>query len=264
MSPRVNLSFDGSVAELRFVRPEAGNAIDPVWVAEFRDAVATCAESAEVRAVLITADGRAFTVGGDLKHFSGRLTDLDVALEEMVPVYHEALAQLARLTAPVVAAIQGPVAGGGLGVAFCSDIVLAAPEARFVCGFSKLGLSGDGGGSWWLPRLVGPKRAAAMMFENRELSADEAVELGIVTRVVAADRLEPEARAVAQRLADGPAVAFANMRRLLRESPGATLEQQLAAERTAMADCGRTADAREGVSAFVARPEPKFGPPDAG
>jgi 2-(1,2-epoxy-1,2-dihydrophenyl)acetyl-CoA isomerase len=137
--------------------------------------------------------------------------------------------------------------------------VLASPTARFVCGFSRLGLSGDGGGSWWLPRLVGPRRAAEMMFENRELSAEEAAQAGIVTRLVPAEQLEAQARAVAQRIAAGPAVAFGQMRRLLRESGGATLDQQLAAETEAMIACGETADAREGVTAFLERREPRFG-----
>jgi 2-(1,2-epoxy-1,2-dihydrophenyl)acetyl-CoA isomerase len=256
---RVELSIDGAVAHLRFVRPKQGNAIDPAWVSEFHGAVFAVAENADLRAVLISAQGRAFTVGGDLEHFANRRDDLDVALREMVPAFHEALGQLARLPTPVVAAIQGPVAGGGLGIVFCADIVLAAPAARFVCGFSRLGLSGDGGGSWWLPRLVGPRRAAEMMFENRELTAEEAVQAGIATRVVPAGELDAQARAAAQRIAAGPAVAFAQMRRLLRESYGATLDQQLAQEIRAMSACGQTADAREGVTAFLERREPRFG-----
>ncbi|HWE33297.1 MAG TPA: enoyl-CoA hydratase-related protein [Solirubrobacteraceae bacterium] len=252
---RVTVRHDDGLATLRLTRADAGNAIDPQWVADFGEAVAAC-EGA--RAVLICADGPAFTVGGDLKHFAGRRDELAEALEEMVPAYHAALGQLAAHPAPVVAAIQGPIAGGGLGLAFCADIVLATPDTRFVCGFSLLGLSGDGGGSWFLPRRVGPLRAAEMMLLNRPVSAEEAVELGLATRVIAADRLAAEADAIARQLAAGPTRSFAHMKRLLRESWAATLDQQLDAETAAMIDCGATADAREGVDAFLARRPPNF------
>jgi 2-(1,2-epoxy-1,2-dihydrophenyl)acetyl-CoA isomerase len=235
---------------MRLTRGDAGNAIDPQWVADFDEAVSACAAA---RAVLICADGPAFTVGGDLKHFASRLDDLGAALEEMVPGYHDALGRFATISAPVVAALQGPIAGGGLGLAFCADIVLAAPTARFVCGFSPLGLSGDGGGSWFLPRLVGPRVAAEMMLLNRTLTAEEAVSRGLATRIVDADRLEAEASEIARALAAGPTVSLSHMKRLLRRSWEVTLSEQLVAEADAMIDCGHTADAREGVDAFSSR-----------
>jgi 2-(1,2-epoxy-1,2-dihydrophenyl)acetyl-CoA isomerase len=255
---RVLLTVDDGLASLRLTRPEAGNAIDPAWVASFAEAVAACASDASIRAVLLVADGRAFTVGGDLKHFASRHDDLGEALAEMVPPFHAALSQLAALRVPVVAALQGPIAGGGLGLAFCADIVLVAPEARFVCGFSLLGLSGDGSGSWFLPRLVGARRAAEMMLLNRELSASEAVDWGLATRVVATAELGAQASVVARTLADGPTTALGHMRTLLRGAWDATLEQQLEAETEAMLDCGATDDARKGVDAFVARRPPRF------
>jgi 2-(1,2-epoxy-1,2-dihydrophenyl)acetyl-CoA isomerase len=252
---RVAVTHDDGLATLRLTRADAGNAIDPEWVADFGEAVGACAGA---RAVLICADGPAFTVGGDLKHFAGRLDDLGRALEEMVPDYHRALKALAALPAPVVAAVQGPIAGGGLGVALCADIVLITPDTRFVAGFAALGLSGDGGGSWFLPRLVGPRLAAEMLMQNRALDADEAVARGLATRVVAPEELEAEANGIARSLAHGPTVALAHMRRLLRESWIASLQQQLDAETAAMIDCGATADAREGVDAFAARRAPEF------
>ncbi len=251
----VTLTYQDRIATLRLTRAEAGNAIDPQWVADFGEAVRACVGA---RAVLICADGPAFTVGGDLKHFAGRLDDLGQALEEMVPDYHRALNALAALPAPVVAAVQGPIAGGGLGVALCADIVLITPQTRFVAGFAALGLSGDGGGSWFLPRLVGPRLAAEMLMQNRALDADEAVARGLATRVVAPDELDAEAQAIVRSLADGPTLALAHMRRLLRESWTTSLQQQLDAETAAMIDCGGTADAREGVDAFAARRAPEF------
>jgi 2-(1,2-epoxy-1,2-dihydrophenyl)acetyl-CoA isomerase len=256
---RVTQSISDGVASIRLTRGEAGNAIDPAWVSEFGEVVAAVAAADAVRSVLISADGRAFTVGGDLKHFASRLEDLDRALAEMVPAYHAALGTLAALSVPVVAALQGPIAGGGLGLAFCADIVLITPAVRFVSGFALLGLSGDGAGSWFLPRLIGARRAAEMTLLGREVSADEAVNWGLATRIVEADALEEEAEAVARALADGPPAAFTHMKRLLRASATSTLNEQLAAESDAMIDCGSTADAVEGVRAFIERRPPKFG-----
>ncbi|HEV3054343.1 MAG TPA: enoyl-CoA hydratase-related protein [Solirubrobacteraceae bacterium] len=252
---RVVVTHDDGLATLRLTRAHAGNAIDPEWVADFGEAVGACAGA---RAVLICADGPAFTVGGDLKHLAARLDDLDQALREMVPDYHRGLKALAALPAPVVAAVQGPIAGGGLGVALCADIVLITPDTRFVAGFAALGLSGDGGGSWFLPRLVGPRLAAEMLMLNRALGADEAVARGLATRVVALEELEAEGHRIARSLADGPTVALAHMRRLLRESWTASLQQQLDAETAAMIACGGRADAREGVDAFASRRAPEF------
>jgi 2-(1,2-epoxy-1,2-dihydrophenyl)acetyl-CoA isomerase len=255
---RVALTVEDGLAHLRLVSPGTGNAIDPAWVKEFADAVESCAQRADVRAVLISADGRAFTVGGDLRHFATSGADLRAALAEVVAPYHAALGLLATLDRPVVCAVQGPAAGGGLGITFCADIVLAASDARFVCGFARIGLSGDGAGTWFLPRLVGLRRAQELMFARRELSAQEALEWGLITRVVAADELDEEARTLARELAAGPTIAFASMRRLLRDSWGATLEQQLERERQAMVSSGGTADGREGVEAFLARRKPRF------
>jgi 2-(1,2-epoxy-1,2-dihydrophenyl)acetyl-CoA isomerase len=256
---RVTLTVQDGVASLRLTRADAGNAIDPAWIAAFADAVAECQADRSIGSVLITADGRAFTVGGDLKHFAGRRDDLSTALGEMVPPYHDALGRLAALEVPVVAALQGPIAGGGMGVAFCADIVLITDAVRFVSGFALLGLSGDGAGSWFLPRLIGPRRAAEMTLLGCDISAAEAVEWGLATRVVEAAVLEDEALTIARRLAAGPRTAHAHMKRLLRLSACSTLEQQLAAEAEAMIDCGGTSDAREGVSAFVERRPPQFG-----
>ncbi len=252
---RVTVTRDDGLATLRLTRPDAGNAIDPEWVGDFGHAVDACAGA---RAVLICADGPVFTVGGDLNHLARRRDDLAEALAEMVPAYHASLMQLAAHPTPIVAALQGPIAGGGLGLAFCADIVLVSPEARFVCGFSLLGLSGDGAGSWFLPRLVGPRRATEMMLLNRSVPAQEAVELGLATRLVPAAELEGEAETIARRLATGPTVALSHMKRRMRESWAASLPQQLDAEAEAMIDCGGTADAREGVEAFVARRPPEF------
>lgn len=253
------LGEDG-VARVTLCAPERRNAIDPRWVAEFATAVGRCADERGVRAVLVAADGPAFSVGGDLAHFATRRADLDVALEEMVPAFHDALGDLAHLPVPVVAAVQGAVAGGGLGLAWVADLVLARDDARLAAGFDRLGLSGDGGSSWWLPRLVGLRRAQQMLVGGRVLDATTALEWGLVSEVVPGGELRARAEARTAALAAGPTAAYGRMRGLLQAQATSTLREQLAAETAAMVASGATGQAREGVAAFAQRRPPTFDP----
>lgn len=258
---RIALTISDGLAELRLDRPDAGNAIDPAWVTAFAAAVAEleARAGADARAVLVTATGRAFTVGGDLAHFAGALDDLEAAMAAMVAPFHDALVRLAELPVPVVCAVQGPIAGGGLGLAWCADVVLAAPQARFATGFHLLGLSGDGASSWWLPRLVGLRLAQEMLLLGRVLDAEEALGAGLVTEVVAAEALDDRAREVAAALAAGPTVALGHARALLRAAAQTPMREYYAREVDAMLACSRTADAVEGVRAFGERRPPRFG-----
>jgi 2-(1,2-epoxy-1,2-dihydrophenyl)acetyl-CoA isomerase len=157
-----------------------------------------------------------------------------------------------------VVAVHGSVAGGGLGLLYSADIALAAEGTKFATGFTKLGLSGDGGNSWFLPRLVGPRRAAEFYLEHRVLDAAEAADWGLVTRVVPADELQDQALDVVRKLAQGPTRAYGEIRRLLRDSWTATLPEQLAAETEAISRTGATGDASGAVSSFLARTTPIF------
>ena len=257
-SRRVEVTVEAGVVHVRLVRPEAGNAIDPVWVAQLEQAVSVAA-GAGVRCMLLTAEGRAFSVGGDLVHFRGRLPRLAEELDQMISGYHATLGRLAALDVPVVCAVQGAAAGGALGLLWCADVVVAADDLKLATGFAGLGLSGDGGSSWFLPRLVGLRRARELILQNRVLSAEEAREWGLVSTIVPRDRLAPEARSVAERFAAGPTVAYGEMRRLLARSFSAGLDDQLAAERRAIVRCGATGDAAEGLTAFAERRPPVFG-----
>jgi 2-(1,2-epoxy-1,2-dihydrophenyl)acetyl-CoA isomerase len=248
----------GAVAHLRLVRVDARNAIDRRWVAEFDATVAAVEADGSVRAVLISAAGPAFTVGGDLAHFAADLDRLAPELDDLITVYHATLVRLANLPAPVICAVHGAAAGGGLGLLWCSDVVIAADDAVLATGFGELALSGDGGSSWFLPRLVGMRRAKEMELFNRVLKAHEALEWGLVSRVVPRDELETEALETATRLAAGPTVAYGEIRRLLLRSLSADLADQLEAERRAIVRCGETADAREGITAFLERRPPSF------
>jgi 2-(1,2-epoxy-1,2-dihydrophenyl)acetyl-CoA isomerase len=176
----------------------------------------------------------------------------------MTTMYHEALLMLRDLDAPVVAAVHGAVAGGGLGLLYIADIALAAEGTKFATGFAPLGLSGDGAGSWFLPRLVGPRRAAELYFEQRVLDAREAAEWGLVNRVVAADVLDAEATAIARRLAAGPTRAYGEIRKLLRQSWSQTLADQMRAETNALARTAATQDADHAITSFLGKSAPTF------
>ena len=251
----VNLTVDRTgVAEITLRRA----AINPAWVDALAEAVAGCANDDQIRAVLVRADGPTFTVGGDLHHFTAEIDDLPGALEQMIAPYHQTLLALADLPVPVVCAAQGAIAGGGLGLLWASDLVLLADDAKLATGFSRLGLSGDGGSTWYLPRMLGTRRALALMLQGTVLGATAVLELGLADQVVPADQLGAAGTSAALRLAAGPTVALAEIRRLVRAAFERTLADGLDAELAANLRCAVTADACEGIASFTERREPKF------
>jgi 2-(1,2-epoxy-1,2-dihydrophenyl)acetyl-CoA isomerase len=255
----VDFELNDGLARIRLNRPAARNALNLDMALDLNEVSLRCAESPGLRAVLLTGEGPAFTVGGDVKLFaSTEHAELPVLIHQMIVPYHEALDRLARLDAPIVCAVHGAAAGGGLGLMHCADLVLAAESTKFALGFSALGLSGDGGSTWFLPRMIGSRRAAELFFQPRVLTAREAEEWGLVSRVVADDALEGEALTAARRLAAGPTRAFAELRHLLRAGWDNTLTEQLLAEQGAQERTAATADAAEGVAAFKSKREPDF------
>jgi 2-(1,2-epoxy-1,2-dihydrophenyl)acetyl-CoA isomerase len=256
---RVSLDIGDGLAQLRLVRAEQRNGIDLAMVRALSAALDLVAAEPGVRALLLAADGPAFTVGGDLHHLTEHIDRLPDELRTMIDVYHhEVLARLAELPFPVLAAAHGAVAGGGLGLLWSADQVIAADDLRIATGFVHLALSGDGGSSWQLPRLVGLTRARQLILGGRVLDAKEALDWGLVGEVVPAAELAETALARARELASGPSYAYSRMKRLLLESATASYREQLVAERDAIVDCARTGDAVEGIRAFVERRPPAF------
>lgn len=254
----VELTVADGIAQIALTRADARNAVSPAWVLALADAVTRCEGRDDIRVILIRAEGPAFSVGGDLDHFAATIEQLPAQLEQMISRYHATLLTLAELPLPVVCAAHGAIAGGGLGLLWCSDVVLLAENAKLATGFARLGLSGDGGSSWYLPRLVGLRRATQLIMRGRVLSAQEALDWGLADGVVAAEELVSEAIAVAQSLAAGPTHAYGEMRRLIRRSFDVSLQEGLDAERRAIVRLGATDDAREGILAFGERREPRF------
>jgi 2-(1,2-epoxy-1,2-dihydrophenyl)acetyl-CoA isomerase len=244
------------VARITLNRPAALNAIGPEMFDGLVGALDAC-RSDRVRCVLLTGAGRAFCAGGDLKMFA-EADDLSAVLLDVVERFHVVILGLARLDAPVVAAVHGSAAGGGFSLACAADILVASASARFLVGYSAIGMSPDGGGTYVLPRLVGLGRALDLALLNPALTADEAAAAGIVSRVFPDESFEREAAELAARLAAGPTRTLAATKRLLRGSWHADLEQQLEAERLTMAELGGTEDGREGIRAFVEKRAPRY------
>lgn len=255
----MDLTVTDGVATLCLARPDARNAIDQRLADEFLVAAVRIAGDASVRAVLLCGDGPDLTVGGDIGYFTQH-TDADLAetLRQMTTPFHLGFQVLAMLDVPIVTVAHGAVAGGGLGFAYAADILVAAEDARFVTAFAAIGLSGDGGGTWHLPRRIGAARAARAYLLNEPISAQQALDWGLVAEVAPTSEARERGEAIARRLAAGPTQAFAQMRALLRDSWDRSLPEQLDAEVDALAACARTTDAPGALDAFLNKQRPTF------
>jgi 2-(1,2-epoxy-1,2-dihydrophenyl)acetyl-CoA isomerase len=261
----VTLAVADGVARLTIDRPDAFNAIDLATAQSLLDATIAIGVDPTVRVVLLSGAGRAFCGGGDVKAFATRLVN-EPAAPDGLPAFikattaplHAAIANLARLDAPVVAAVHGSAAGAGFSLMLQADVVLVAEGTKLTLAYTGIGLTPDGSVTWFLPRIVGVRRAAELMLTNRVLSAQEAVDLGIATRVVPADDLVAEADALVAQLATGPTRAYGAVKRLLLASSTNPLETQMELEARSISAMGATADGREGVTAFVEKRPPTF------
>jgi 2-(1,2-epoxy-1,2-dihydrophenyl)acetyl-CoA isomerase len=250
----IDYHVEAAVATVCLNRPDARNAIDLQMGRDTLEVARRIAADRTVRAVLICGNGTALTVGGDIAYFlDGAEVGFGDLFVKMTTPFHQAFEVLSRVEAPIITAAHGAVAGGGLGYVYAADIVLAAETTKFVTAFAGLGLSGDGGGTWHLPRLIGPRRAAAAYLRNAPISADEALAWGLINEIVPTAELRSRATALATELANGPTVAFAAMRALLRDSWRNDLPAQLDAETRALKLTGDSADAAEAIAAFAAK-----------
>lgn len=248
----IAVQVENGVAMIQLDRPASNNGIDQQMAYELLMVARQCVADRSIRVVVLKGSGRSFTVGGDIDFLSSiDAKELPSMLGDMTTRYHEALRIFNRLPVPVIAAVHGACAGGGLGLMYCADLVLAAEDSRFALGFSALGLSPDGGNSWFLPRLVGARRAAELYFENRVLSAEEAKEWGLVNRVVANDQLHVEAMACAERMTKGAAAGLTEARRLLRQSWDKSLSEQLEAETDALATVASEPAVQQALTSFI-------------
>ncbi|MGH7842411.1 MAG: enoyl-CoA hydratase/isomerase family protein [Candidatus Binataceae bacterium] len=248
-----------NVAHVTLNRPEAANALNYELAAALEDVSIKCGEDAAVRAVLMTGAGKLFCGGGDLKSFAAQPPEeLPGHLKKVTMYLHAAIQRFARMKAPLIIAVNGNAGGAGLSLALTGDIVLAGEATRFTVAYTRIGLTPDGSSSYYLPRLVGLKRALDLMLTNRTITAREAEAMGMITRVVPDADLLNQAEAIARELAQGPTQALGGVKRLLYASSNNPLYEQMELETEVIADLSRTADAREGIAAFLGKRTAKF------
>lgn len=247
------------LATITLNRPEAMNALNNETKDALRDALEQAAADTSVRAVLLTANGRAFCVGQDLKEHVGALqSDGGNALTTVREHYNPITRAIASMPKPVVAGVNGVAAGAGAGFALAADYRVIADNAAFNTAFAGIALTADSGLSWTLPRLVGPARAAELLLFPRSVKADEALALGLVQRVVSGAELPDVARELARQLAEGPTASYAAIKESLAYGSDHSLEQTLEKEAELQVRAGASADHRIAVEAFVAKEKPRF------
>jgi len=254
----VVLNIQNQVGIITLQRPETGNAIDATLAKELMETAILCSEKDEIRAVLITGEGNKFSVGGDLKSFVQHGEEIGTHLKLVTTYLHAAVSAFARMTKPVIGAVNGVAAGAGMSLACACDLVYASQSARFVMAYNRIGLTPDGSGSYFLPRIIGMRRALELMYTNRQLTAQEAYEWGIVNHVVPDQELLAVAQQIAETLAKGPVNAYGETKKLFYHSFQETLETQMSIEADLLAKRAKSNEGQEGISAFLGKREADF------
>lgn len=249
---------DGAVAVLTMNRPQAKNALDTELHQALGARLTEIADDASVRAVVLTGAGGAFCSGADLKSAFAEnpnaLSDIDVIIEQ----YHRMIRAIVGAPKPVIAMVDGCAVGFGCDLALACDMRLISSEAYFQEKFVRIGLMPDGGGTFWLPRLIGLGRAMEYILTGDPISAEQALAFGIANRVVPAAELREQTMRLAHTLAKGPPLAYAEIKRAVRSSLGGTIDTALEMERAGQIRCLRSSDCMEGVMAWMQKRDPAF------
>jgi 2-(1,2-epoxy-1,2-dihydrophenyl)acetyl-CoA isomerase len=258
----LSIEIDGEIGTLTLNRPDSLNAMSPEMIGELVLAAGWLADRAPLRGLIVTGAGRAFSSGGDVNWFKRGVDDpehdLPADVRRGAEVLHQAIVDFRRIPYPVIAAVNGVAAGAGFSLALMCDLRIASTEAAFVCAYGRIGASPDGGMTYFLPRVVGPSKALELLLNDPLLSAEDALELGLVSKLVAADSLMSEAHAKAEKLAAKAPHYVRMAKRLVAESLENSLTDHLQVERHGIADSMGTEDLREGVTAFFEGREATF------
>ncbi|MFI1099013.1 enoyl-CoA hydratase/isomerase family protein [Streptomyces melanogenes] len=263
MADTVLYEVTDGLATITINRPDAMNAMNTEAKVALRGAARAAAADPGVRAVLLTATGRAFCVGQDLKEHvallaADRAAGTGSTMSTVREHYNPIVKALTEMPKPVVAGVNGVAAGAGFGFALAADYRVVADTAAFNTSFAGVALTADSGVSWTLPRLIGHSRAADLLLFPRSITAQEAYELGIVNKLVPADSLAAEAAAVARALADGPTLAYAALKESLAYGAGHSLAEALEKEDELQTRAGASEDHGIAVAAFLAKEKPKY------
>ena len=247
----------GSIGTMTFNRPDVYNAMNSELILAMRDVTAELATSKTLRALILKGAGKAFLAGGDVGQFHKQRNAMG-DIKRMGDALHTGIKNIRNMPFPVIAQVQGACAGAGLSVAMAADFAIASEAAQFNTAYTKIGLSPDGGSTFFLPRYVGMKRAIELTMLADMFDAKAAASMGIINRAVAADQLEQEVAALAERLSNGATQAFARAKKLINQSFVTPIDKQLDDEIAYFAECAVTDDFKEGVTAFVEKRKPRF------
>ena len=249
---------NNGVATITLNRPDAANALNLTMARELSDVAIECDESGEVRAVVIRGTGKMFCAGGDLSVFADAGDKAAAVVKQMAGDLHMGISRLTRMNAPVIAAVNGTAAGAGFSLAVAADLVVSVDSAKYMMAYTNAGLSPDGSSTYFLPRRIGDRRARELMITNRMLSATEALDWGLINQVVSEDEFDAAVAALASRIANGPTLAYGQVKSLLNASFDNGLETQMELETRGIADMARSTDGQEGIRAFLAKRKPEF------
>lgn len=257
-SETLDVDISNGVGRIVMNRPDHANAFNLPLAKELVATARAFEADPEVRAVILTGRGRFFSAGGDLGEFTAAGARVAPFLHEMTLYIHQAISHFHRMNAPVIVALNGTAAGGGFSLAISGDLVVASRKAKLTMGYYKIGLSPDATSTYFLPRLVGLRRAQELMLTDRVLTAEEALDWGLVTKVVEPEALEAEVQTMAEEIARGATLAFGGAKRLLTTSFANGLETQAQLEAHSVAGLAESQDAKEGMAAFLEKRAPRY------
>lgn len=254
----MRIDHDGALARLTLTQPDRGNPVDGQFCQQWAAAGTALQADPSARAILLTSEGRNFSLGGDINLFRQNLDSLSELIAGWAADFHTGVSQLQSANAPVVAAVQGICAGGAVSIAAGADYLIAEEGAKFVSAYVGLGYCCDGGATIMLSRRMGQARAKRFLMMRETLDARQALAAGLVDEVVAPESLAERAEQVALTLAAGPTLAFGELKRLFTTASDNPMQDQLDLEALALARCAGTADAREAITAFTEKRKPAF------
>ncbi|WP_099156870.1 enoyl-CoA hydratase/isomerase family protein [Virgibacillus ndiopensis] len=255
------IKVNEGVMHLSLNRPDSLNAFSPEMIIGLKNAIKRAKHDETIRVVTISGSGRSFSAGGDVKTM-GEASAIETY--EHIGELNELIRSMRDLEKPIIATVHGFAAGAGFNLALACDMILAAEGSKFVLSFSKVGLISDGGGLYFLPRLIGPYRAKELLFSAEPITVDEAHSLGIINHVYPLNEFEVKVNEFAAKIADGPAKAYGFIKKIADQSLTSSLDEVLEQERITQATVVSTEDHREGVQAFKEKRQPNFRKADKG
>jgi len=259
MSEPVLVERKGAIAIVTLNRPEVLNALSPEMASSLRQITYELEMDKSVRCVVLKGAGKGFMAGGDVAGFHDELDkNLQVHVGNMLDDYHCAVRAIVRMDKPVIGSLHGAVAGAGMSLALTLDLAIAADNLMMTLAYAKLGTSPDGGSTYFLPRIVGRRKAMEIAMLSDRFNAEDAKDMGLVNKVVPADDLDAAVMDWAEKLSSGPSFAYGWTKKLIDQSFNSDIDKQLEAERDGIVSCAGSADMQEGIRAFVEKRRAEF------